>query len=305
MARYCRLSLPDEAYHKFLENHILGQTDIESENGVTHIGFVCDEAGEAAKTVYAQSDIGENIIDYLHYDCHVPFDFTAEPAEAGYEEDHGYREFYRPDAPADFRHGTFYDEAPNISAKVIRKMLERYDAQEFKEHMQEEAASQLPPSTIQMAAFKYNAEFRFEGRDDSETGNHLLPRGVFDQIMKDIHEWGESYGEFNGFEHDGVFYVLDADGEGEPTLRLDAYACGKDIALNMTNPETSPKEGGFERNVLDLPVSSFHDLKYEFVAAVVDGAVHSFEQTHASDIRKDKERAKKFVKNQKQASLGR
>ena len=155
MARYCWLSLPDEAYHKFLEGHILGQTDIESENGVTEIGFVCDEAGEAAKSVYAKSDVG-NIIDYLHYNCHVPFDFVAEPAQAGYEEDHGYREFYRPEAPADYQHSTFTDDTPTISAEVIRNMLRRYDAETFKDEMLELVASQFPMTTIQHASKRYN-----------------------------------------------------------------------------------------------------------------------------------------------------
>lgn len=310
MARYCSLSLPDEAYKRFLEDHILGQNEVTSENGVTTIGLSCDETDQARETIHIQSDIGEvneyNVIDYLMNDCNVPFDFVAEPAVAGYEEGHGFNESYRPDAPEGLQHVAIQEDKPSIWAETIRETLaESKDAEEFKQKIWGMAELMLPTSSIQEASRKYNAEFNREQGDVQEDAPHLLPREVFDFMVKDIEKHGDSYGEWNGFEHDGVFYLLEADREDGCMLRLDAYTCGEDFALNMNVPGLEPSEGGFQRDVLDMELPSFDNLRYESIASIVDGAVVSFEQTHKNEIRKDKKLVKQMLKAQKHKDVGR
>ena len=93
----------------------------------------------------------------------------------------------------------------------------------------------------------------------------ILPREAFDAMVETTKTNGESIGEWNGIEHNGVFYMLETD-TLDYALRMDAYTCGFYCGIRMNNPYESIFEiDGAAESAFTRDVVAFVDSVYRTV----------------------------------------
>lgn len=135
----------------------------------------------------------------------------------------------------------------------------------------------------------------------------ILPREAFDAMVETTKTNGESIGEWNGIEHNGVFYMLETD-TLDYALRMDAYTCGFYCGIRMNNPYESIFEIDVFDKEIDVPDSEdehilqeayLASLKYEEVAKLVKDSILKFEDSHWDIILEHRKIARQMLDEEK------